>query len=874
MAKKKFFIINQGSELFSNSGKKRVRVFEEGDGPPSAAETEASTEAINENTEAQNENTEAQNENTESTESQTQAVTELSEAQKKLRSEIAETSKASAARYDQLVKEGKLTEENTKLLATYLQAKAELSKAVKDGVEDLSSYTEAVDLAGKSLEKVSPDLKEFADELESASKKAKLMEFALDRVEDSLNGMSAALSFAGAESVAFGSSLMGNVEKLSQIGLKLDTFNKELQVNSGLGAEAATMMTEMVEEGTEFGVTFERAGKAITALNKEMSSFVALDADMRKGLAKQLTEFENLGVSAEAQAKALDVFAMSMAGVEADGLTRTTSGLDTLMPRLDDLAVGLNLPTGQVIEDFGKLGPKMARFGKDGVKKFEDLAKRARSLGVSIEAAFDIGEKLDTFEGAADMAGKLNAQLGLQLNSVELLKADHAERIRLMQDEFSRRGKNFDKMHRRERQAVAEMMGVDVDVAAKIFGDPIKYQQYQRQQADAAERTKALTTMQNKLTAAAEKLMVAFAPLANAVAGFATALADSGIASGLAYMTLIIGSVLGLIKGYIKLKGIYEAYKKARDAGNVMQALAVKLGFAKAAANEAEEESQEELNDTQEEGNRGGKEFAITLAAIGFAIAMIGAGIYAASTGLATLVQSFNELTNAGHALAAVGIVMGGFVAMVYILATASLVAFKPLLALGAAMALIGLGVLAAAFGMSLLVTAFGSINPDVVMPIAQAIVAFSLSIYGLILSLGSLAAVLANPIGGTAMLWALGALTLSLAGLGLAMAGISEGATGLISLSKVIEVTTKTSPEQLDKLEGVLTQVAEVQYQSSIANPQALDSIAKFFGGGGAESNMSSAPTEIKMYIGDREFGNIVADVVKKRFDLTPVTG
>jgi len=36
----------------------------------------------------------------------------------------------------------------------------------------------------------------------------------------------------------------------------------------------------------------------------------------------------------------------------------------------------------------------------------------------------------------------------------------------------------------------------------------------------------------------------------------------------------------------------------------------------------------------------------------------------------------------------------------------------------------------------------------------------------------------------------------------------------------------------------------------------------------------MSSAPTEIKMYIGDREFGNIVADVVKKRFDLTPVTG
>jgi hypothetical protein len=870
MAKKKFFIINQGPILFSNNGKKRVRVFQEGDDPPSAAETQASTEAIKDNTEAQNENTEAQNENTESTESQTQAVTQLSDAQKKLREEIANVSKEFASRYDQLVKEGKITDENSKLLGTYLKAKADLAKAEQDGVADTEAYQKAVDAAKASLESAGKELVEFADGLEDAAQKSELMAFAIDRAGDALGGLSTVLSFAGAESVAFGASLMGNVSQLSTIGLELDTVNKELQINSGLGSEAATMMTEMIDEGVEFGVTMERAGKAITALNKDMSSFIELSPDMRKDLANQVAQFENLGASSEAQAKALDVFAMSMAGVDSTG-KRVTTGMDTLMPRLDDLAVKLSLPTGQIIEDFGKLGPQMARFGKDGVKKFEDLAGKARSLGITIEEAFNIGEAMDTFEGAADMAGKLNAQLGLQLNSVNLLKEDHAGRIQLLQDEFRARSKNFDQMHRRERQAVAEMLGVDVDVAAKIFGDPIAYEQYQRQQATAAERTATLTTMQNKLSAAAEKVMVALQPLANVIAGIATALAESGILTAISYFTIFIGTALGLVNGFMKLKAMVVAYQQARAAGNVLETIGIKLGVIKAATNKAEEESQEDLNDAQEKGNQGGKEFAITLAAIGAALLMIGTGIYMASTGLATLVTAFGDIANAGFALAAITVIMAGFVGMVYILAGASIAAAGPIMGLGFAILMIGGGVALAAAGMALLVTAFGSINPDVVLPIASAIGAFSLSIYGLIVSLASLAAVLANPIGGTAMLWALGALSLALGGLGLAMAGISEGAAGLDSLSKVIEVTTKTSPEQLEGLQGVLTQIAEVQMQSQFANPQALDAIAKLFGsGGGADANMSTEK-DVKLMLNERELGNVIVDVVKNRFDVTP---
>ena len=78
--------------------------------------------------------------------------------------------------------------------------------------------------------------------------------------------------------------------------------------------------------------------------------------------------------------------------------------------------------------------------------------------------------------------------------------------------------------------------------------------------------------------------------------------------------------------------------------------------------------------------------------------------------GLATLVQAFNGLVNAGPALLAITLVLGAFVAMVYILATASAIAAGPIGLLGLAFLGIGAGIFLAAYGMSLLVKAIGGL--------------------------------------------------------------------------------------------------------------------------------------------------------------------
>ena len=82
-------------------------------------------------------------------------------------------------------------------------------------------------------------------------------------------------------------------------------------------------------------------------------------------------------------------------------------GARDALPEFDALAGRLGMPTGRLIEDFTKLGPKLARFGKDAKKEFSALAEQARKLGVDVSEAFDLAEAFDTFEGAADMAGYL-----------------------------------------------------------------------------------------------------------------------------------------------------------------------------------------------------------------------------------------------------------------------------------------------------------------------------------------------------------------------------------------------------------------------------------------------------------------------------------
>ena len=753
MAKKKFIIIQPGTKIFPEKGKKRVRVFQDDEYkgvPPGLLDelkqygevTEDNTKKTKENTQANQDNVKAQNVQIDATRlsiKQTEDLIGVLDRQLRqyaqLEGVVGEYARAQSDIVELERELMKAQAEGIPVKADLIQAQLDQAKATVEAINKRKDLTDQEKAGLAPLKALSKNLREVNDAYLDQADKIFDAEEKLEKYTDTtresgfqIMAFSKGLNMAGLGALDMSGGIDEVISSVAKMGDMLNKTSIELEKNTNLGEQAYTTQKLMVLGGTSLGISNEQAAKTQVALNKGMSSFVSLTREAQANIAETTVVMERLGVSAEVSAKAIDLMDRSM-GMSATGAAEA-------LKDFDKLGQELSLPTGQLVEDFTKLGPKLARFGKDGKKQFEMLAKEARKLGVEVGAAFDVAEAFDTFEGAADMAGKLNAQLGLQINSVEMLGATHAERIELLRQEFAQSGKNFDQLGRRQKQAVAEMMGIDVDMASKLFGDPVAYENFAKQQEEAEERAKRLTSVADKFATIADRVAVVLSPIldyilipmANAIAYI---FGNPIIATGIALYTGYLGVMKSLAAFDViraKLKGVEIGQMGItigqQQVSNGLTGQATLLGGQKtqtdlaggkaakfhAEMEEDKAEAMDEGNKVTKESGKSAKDAALGMVALGAAIMMIGVGIGAAAMGLATLVQAFNGLENAGPALLAITLVLGAFVAMVYILATASAIAAGPIGLLGLAFLGIGAGIFLAAYGMSLLVKAIGGL--------------------------------------------------------------------------------------------------------------------------------------------------------------------
>ena len=234
-------------------------------------------------------------------------------------------------------------------------------------------------------------------------------------------------------------------------------------------------------------------------------------------------------------------------------------------------------------DDFNNLAPALARFGDRGTAVFNELAKDARRLGLTVQEAFDVTELFDTFQGAADVAGKLNSQLGLQLNSVEIMGASSEDRLKILRAEFDLQGQSFKSMGKRQKQMIAEILKVDVNQAARLFGDPMELRRAQRDQIEQQERLAKFTSAADKLKEAFEQMFVKVEPILTSFTTHLGNLAEffgNGITMGtvltgvfLRLGTALAGGAKGLA-GFLKITG-----PLSKGLAGLGGALAVVQGF-------------------------------------------------------------------------------------------------------------------------------------------------------------------------------------------------------------------------------------------------------------------------------------------------------
>lgn len=360
----------------------------------------------------------------------------------------------------------------------------------------------------------------------------------------------------------------GELAKIALAGL----YNAALEVaDAGAGfvgaTGAATSMTDSIaasrNELRAFGVDGAKAGQAAVALFKDFSDFSNLSEGMRTTLQNQAALLDNIGVS------------MGTTGAIFDQATKslgyTSTELVGLTQDIQNVAQSVGKTSEEVFSDFGKVAESLAFYGKDAIKVFTELEKQSKATGLSVDKLVSIsGKAFDTFDGAAQKIGRLNAILGgPYLNSIDMLNASEAERIEMLKQSMDMSGQVFSDLNKFEQLAIADALGVGVDDARRMFGNLSAAQQMNiREQEKIAETAKKSMKQMEKLTAAIQSLFVAFKPVVDVIVGFTDGLSWLISSKGGKVLFYILALVSGfaLLGGAIsKIGSAFGSMKKGLD---------------------------------------------------------------------------------------------------------------------------------------------------------------------------------------------------------------------------------------------------------------------------------------------------------------------
>ena len=362
---------------------------------------------------------------------------------------------------------------------------------------------------------------------------------AMSGTATSASSLGAGLTALGGSAVATGGAILvvaaalaalavavGVSMKILELAVETENLNRELQKTTGVGPEFSGAILQAANDTRQFGVSLEDTVKATQALSKTFTDFTMMSGMAAAEISKTSAILTKLGISGDDIAQGLQN------STKALGQTATQAAQTQL--ELEALARDIGIDPAKMAADFAGVGSSLAKLGREGAQAFKELAVASKVTGIEVGRLLAITEKFDTFEGAAEQAGKLNAALGGNfVNAMELLTATNpVERFNMIRDAILDAGLSFDEMSYYQRKFYAEAAGMqDVgELALALSGDMSSLEsQIGKNTADyeaAAKRAKDFQTVQESLTKALEALIPVMIPLSKGIGEFAAAFTD------------------------------------------------------------------------------------------------------------------------------------------------------------------------------------------------------------------------------------------------------------------------------------------------------------------------------------------------------------
>ena len=232
--------------------------------------------------------------------------------------------------------------------------------------------------------------------------------------------------------------------------------------------EVSTGIDSLAQKSAALFGTVQEGIDAYTTLGVNMRSFVGVAKEQQENLADITMRMTALGFEAESLTQIMDNQAMAF-GASADQLQKHAA-------MMNKISRDLYIEPKKLLTDFIIAQENFAYTSEKTMDVFARMQKQARETGLAFsDMAKSFGSELDTFGGATQMAGKINAILGESaLNPLELLGADEATRMKLVQDALKKspvasealaRGNKF------EIKAMSSALGMSPLQLRKLLSD-------------------------------------------------------------------------------------------------------------------------------------------------------------------------------------------------------------------------------------------------------------------------------------------------------------------------------------------------------------------------------------------------------------------
>ena len=276
------------------------------------------------------------------------------------------------------------------------------------------------------------------------------------------------------------------VEMSSNIN-DVQSYARELERTGKVSADLSRVSIRLGDTLKVSGVGYEQMTEAVNSLVSGVSDYTMLSADMQKSLLSDAALFAEVGVSNEQYTQGLQ------SGIKGMGMTADTAA-DT-MRDLRRTALAMQVPVGELTDDYVAQADKLAQLGDTAIPTFKEMARIQKVTGLEMGKLIQMTDKFDTFEGAAEQAGSLNAALGGNfVDSMSLMMEDDpAERFKMIRDAIEDSGVSLQDMGRKQTMFMASAAGFgDVSEFAKAMSGDLSALTKESEGAPAGDAIKSL----------------------------------------------------------------------------------------------------------------------------------------------------------------------------------------------------------------------------------------------------------------------------------------------------------------------------------------------------------------------------------------------